>query len=69
MLDDEPPGIAILTSLADLDIENKIAAVTLLNHEDCDETVEKVRNRIQDKKKLQLQGQIFMCTAVWTLFS
>ncbi|KAL7252282.1 hypothetical protein ACSBR1_014015 [Camellia fascicularis] len=56
---DECPEIAILKSLSELDFEGKIATVTSAKRVEYDETVEVLRKRVQEKKTLQLKGQIF----------
>lgn len=56
---DEPPEIAILKSLSDMDILSKIASLTVVNHEGYDESAEIIKNKVQENKSLQLNGQIF----------
>ncbi|KAK9288630.1 hypothetical protein L1049_017090 [Liquidambar formosana] len=53
------PHEAILESLKDWDIENKISTLTMVNSEYYDETVEFVKDHIQSKKEFQLNGQLF----------
>lgn len=55
----EPPETTVLKSLSDWDIQSKIASLTLVNHEDYDESAEIIKNKVQEKKLLQLNGQIF----------
>ncbi|KAK9288476.1 hypothetical protein L1049_016933 [Liquidambar formosana] len=50
---------ATLESLKGWDVENKISTLTMVNPDDYDETFEVVKDHIQSKKELQLNGQLF----------
>ncbi|KAK9288679.1 hypothetical protein L1049_017142 [Liquidambar formosana] len=63
-----PLGEAILKSLSDWDIENKISTLTLGYNEDCDKTFQIAQDRLHEKKKLKLSGQMFRVKCCADLF-
>ncbi|XP_059631996.1 zinc finger BED domain-containing protein RICESLEEPER 1-like [Cornus florida] len=50
---------AILKSLKDWELEDKISSLTLLDSNAYDEVIEVVKAKVQEKKRLQLSGQLF----------
>ena len=49
----------LLKCLSDWKIENKIFTITMKNGNDYDATVKILKDRVQEKKKLQLNGRLF----------
>lgn len=49
----------LLKCLSDWEIEDKIFTITMKNGNDYDATVKILKDRVQEKKKLQLNGQLF----------
>jgi hypothetical protein len=56
---DEDVSKMLLKCISDWNIENKISTITMKNNSDYDALVKILKHRVQEKKKLQLNGQLF----------
>ncbi|KAK2971028.1 hypothetical protein RJ640_025802 [Escallonia rubra] len=62
------PEKVILKCLSDLEIENKVSAVTTLNGFEYDDMAEAVKDHVQGKKLLQINGKLFRISCCAHLF-